>query len=320
MTGPLGRLAAGFDRWLFRLRPDEPAPVELVQRRIFVLPTPAGLAFATTLLTLLIASINYSLSLGYALTFLLAGAGASSILHAFRNLLGLRLQPASAEPCFAGEPLRLTLAMDNPAHRPRPALRAQLVGGPVADFALPPGETTYVTLAKPTQQRGRLALGRLTVETRYPLGLIRAWSVLSPHFDAWVYPAPEPDPPPLPATPAHRPGAPSGHFGQEDFAGLRNHLPTDSPRHVAWKIYAREGPLVVKQFAGGEGGELALLWSELPAHLDVEARLARLTAWVCEADRLRRAFRLALPGIDIPAGTGPAHTTRCLEALAVFGI
>ena len=30
------------DRWLFRLRPDEAAPVVLGQRRIFVLPTAAG--------------------------------------------------------------------------------------------------------------------------------------------------------------------------------------------------------------------------------------------------------------------------------------
>ncbi|MBL8447078.1 MAG: DUF58 domain-containing protein [Zoogloeaceae bacterium] len=318
MTGVIRHLAAGVDRWLFRLRPGEPLPVELVQRRIFVLPTAAGLAFAATLLTLLIASINYSLSLGYAFTFLLAGAGASSIVHAFRNLLGLRLRPTAAEPCFAGEPLRVTLAVENPAHRPRPALRATLGGGIATPFTIPPAETVYLMVARPTERRGRFPLGRLTVETTYPLGLIRAWSLATPDFQAWVYPAPEADPPPLPTLPSPGPGTPSGRFGHEDFSGFRAHRPTDSPRHVAWKIYAREGPLVIKEFAGGEGGELALRWSDLPAALDLEGRLARLTAWVCEADRLSRPFCLALPGLEIPTDLGPAHTRRCLEALAAF--
>ena len=96
-------LKARADRWLFRLRPDEAAPVVLGQRRIFVLPTAAGLAFAVTLLTLLIASINYNLSLGYAFTFLLAGLGIVTIVHTFRNLADLSIAPTRHVAGFAGE-------------------------------------------------------------------------------------------------------------------------------------------------------------------------------------------------------------------------
>jgi uncharacterized protein (DUF58 family) len=307
------------DRWLFRLRPDEPAPVVLVQRRIFVLPTPAGLAFAVTLATLLIASINYTLSLGYAFTFLLAGAAVSSIVHAFRNLLGLRVRPTSASPAFAGEHARYTLAVDNASSRPRPALVARAQHGPDAAFSVPVADTTYVEVHRPTLRRGRLPLGRVTVETVYPLGLIRAWSILSPRQEALIYPAPEADPPPLPVAPASSAGHLHGRFGRDDFHGLRPHVASDSPRHVAWKVYAREGPLVVKEFAGGDDGEIILDWAALPASLDTEARLSRLTAWVCEAARLGLPYRLALPGRSIPGGAGEAHARRCLEALALFG-
>ena len=48
---------------------------ELTQRNVYILPTRAGFMFALTLLTLLLASINYQLNLGYVLTFLLAGSG-----------------------------------------------------------------------------------------------------------------------------------------------------------------------------------------------------------------------------------------------------
>ena len=43
------------ERWLFRIDGPEPAPIRLVQRRIFVLPSAAGLAFAAALLVMLIA-------------------------------------------------------------------------------------------------------------------------------------------------------------------------------------------------------------------------------------------------------------------------
>jgi uncharacterized protein (DUF58 family) len=311
-------LAARLDRWLLRLRPDEAAPVVLVQRRIFVLPTPAGLAFAATLLTLLIASINYSLNLGYAFTFLLAGAAVASIVHAFRNLLNLSIRPGGATPAFAGGEARFSLAVHNPADRPRPALAARAAGGPTTDFAIAAGDSAYVELRRPAPRRGRLPLGRLTLETRYPLGLIRAWSVLAPRLETLVYPAPEAHPPPLPAAPALTPGELRGQFGRDDFHGMRPHTASDSPRHIAWKVYAREGPLVVKEFAGGDDAEIILDWATLPPELEPEARLSRLTAWVCDAERLGRRYRLRLPGRAFAGSTGPAHARQCLEALALF--
>ena len=65
--------------WIFRARSPEAPPVTLVQRRIFILPTRQGYFFACVLVLLLIAAINYALSLGYLLTFLLASMGGVAI-------------------------------------------------------------------------------------------------------------------------------------------------------------------------------------------------------------------------------------------------
>jgi hypothetical protein len=51
----------------------------LGQRNIYILPTVSRLAFALTLVVMLLASINYQLNLGYVLTFLLAGAALVSM-------------------------------------------------------------------------------------------------------------------------------------------------------------------------------------------------------------------------------------------------
>src|SRR3981081_499344 len=60
------------NKWLFQLRGAESGEVFLNQRRVFIIPTKAGLGFGAMLLTLFIGSVNYTLSLGFALTFLLA--------------------------------------------------------------------------------------------------------------------------------------------------------------------------------------------------------------------------------------------------------
>lgn len=315
---PFDSLRRQFDRWLFRVGRPDPAPIVLRQRRIFVLPTPAGLAFAAALVVMLLASINYNLSLGYALVFLLGGVAFASIVHAFRNLLHLSLRPGRSESVFAGERARFSILVSNARPRRRPALRLK-AHGTAAAFDLAANETADVVLPCPTKGRGWMPLGRVVIETTYPLGLIRAWSVLAPDQRCLVYPAPEPVPPPLPEGTADSLGRRPGRTGDDDFAGLRPHQPSDSPRHVAWKNLARGGPMLTKQFTGLEGGEVHLDWSMLPGALDAEARLSRLVAWVLAAERGAQAYALALPDGITAAGRGPQHTATCLKRLALFG-
>ena len=183
------RLRHAGERWLFRIGAPEPAPIRLGQRRIYVLPSAAGVGFALALLVMLLAAINYNLSLGYALVFTLGGSAAASIVHAFRNLYGLSIRPGRCAPVFAGETAVFSLLIDNPASRRRPALRLGAQGQWSA-FELPAAEETAVALACPALRRGRLALGRSVLETHWPLGLIRAWSVFVPEAECLVLPTP----------------------------------------------------------------------------------------------------------------------------------
>jgi len=312
-------LRRSLDRWLFRVGPPEPTPIRLKQRRIFVLPTGYGIAFAIALLVMLLASINYNLSLGYALTFLLGGAGIASMVHAFRNLLGLSISPGRTEAVFCGETAVFRLTLQNPRSERRPALQLRVHDGNT-NFELAAEDTAVINIPCSTHQRGLLPIGRTILETRWPLGLIRAWSVFVPDLDCLVFPAPEASPPPLPAAAAgQRQGLRSGGSGDDDFAGLRQHRESDSPRHVAWKVLARGGPLLTKEFTGLQGGDVLLNWRDLPQHLDDEARLARLTAWVIAAERAGVAFALTLPASALPTGKGAVHMHACLRALALHG-
>jgi uncharacterized protein (DUF58 family) len=312
------RLRAGFEAR--QQRTPETAPILLTQHRIYVLPTPAGLGFAVAMGVMLVASINYTLSLGYALTFLLSGTAIASVIHAFRNLFQLSIYYGKAEPVFCGNQVVYHLLIDNPSARRRPALVLRN-NGFESRVDLPPSCRVEVGLSLPTHHRGIQRLGRTVIETRWPLGLIRAWSVLTPSIEAVIYPAPEPRPPLPPATAGGiAEGSGMAQSGDDDFAGLRNYQHSDSPRHLAWKVFARGGKLMTKQFSSIDGGDLLFDWSFLPAELDVEFRLSRLAAWLLQSEHSGRRYALKLPGVEITYDRGDNHLRRCLTALALYGL
>lgn len=304
---------------LFGNPDDGLTPVTLDRRRIFILPSRAGLLFALTLVVMLLAAINYNLALGHALVFLLAGLGLVGMVHTFRNLHGLRITPGRCAPVFAGETAEFTLLLDSDRPGSRYGLMLEAEKGLSASSGVGGGNQSSVGVPVHAHRRGWLPLPRTRLSTRYPLGLFTAWSYLQPDMRCLVYPKPLPQA--LPDGLWAVQGSGNGSGGQEDFAGFRERQATDSLRHVAWKASARDDgsrPLLVKQFAGGSDSQLELAWSATDPTVDDETRLSVLTGWVLAADQGRLQFCLTLPGVSIPAGSGIAHRQRCLEALALF--
>ena len=304
---------------LFGWQDDGLSPVRLDRRRIFILPSRGGLLFALTLVVMLLGAINYNLALGHALVFLLAGLGLVGMVHAFRNLHGLRITPGRCAPVFVGETAEFILLLDNDRPGTRYGLLFEAEKGLAASASVKGLEQASVGVPVSARQRGWLALPRTRLSTRYPLGLFTAWSYLHPAMRCLVYPKPLVGA--LPEGLRAPQGSGNGSGGQEDFAGFRERQPTDSLRHVAWKASARDDgtrPLLVKQFAGGSDAELELAWAATDPALDDETRLSLLAGWVLAADAGRACFSLSLPGVSIAPGSGPAHRQRCLEALALF--
>src|SRR5206468_12370936 len=79
----------------FRTAPADRDPVILRHSRIYILPTRRGFMLIVTLGIMLIASLNYSLSLGLGVTFVVSGLVAAALLHTFRNLAGIKIGRAS---------------------------------------------------------------------------------------------------------------------------------------------------------------------------------------------------------------------------------
>ena len=314
-------LASTLRQWLFRFGRDEQLPIVLTQRRIFIIPSKTGLLFAVVLGLMLIGAINYNLSLGHALVFLLGGLGLVAMVHTFRNLVTLRLTPGRAEPVFAGETARFTVHLENTRQQPRRALDLAFGQNETISTNIPANASTTVAVPCQTTRRGLLDPGRITLSTRYPLGLFYAWSYPHPPLNCLVYPKPIETPLPDASAVADT-GQRQGEHGQEDFTGLRQRQPNDSPRHIAWKAVARNidnSPLLIKQFTGGASEEL---WFDLdlaPADASLESRLSILAGWVLAAEAAHVRYGLDLPGQTIVPDQGDTHRNKCLEALALYG-
>jgi uncharacterized protein (DUF58 family) len=313
------------DAWAMRALARDAGEVFLTQRRVYIVPTGAGAGFLMLLLVLLIGSINYSLGLGFALTFLAGACALVDMVFTYRNLAHLHLRPGRAPDVFAGDEAQFELHLVNRTRLDRYAIAVEFAGSSAAPYLadVAAGGSADVSLAMPTERRGWLAAPRVRLTTRFPLGLFRAWSYWQPDLKVLAYPFPEPSAPPLPMS-AMAQGAGPGRVGEDDFAGVRSYQAGDPLRHLAWRQIARLDPefggqLVTKHFEGGAAEQLVLDFGALPPQLDLELRLSRMTRWVLDAEQraLPYAFRLGNQAFDTAAGT--AHQAACLRALALHG-
>lgn len=308
-------------RWrqrIWRLEAADHGPIVLRHRRIYILPTRRGLSLVATLAIMLLTSMNYALALGHALTFLVAGLVAAALLQTYRNLAGIAASPLAAGEAFAGGEVGFTLALAN-AGAERRGINVAAPSGPLIRVDLPAGATRPVSLSVHASRRGRVALGRVTLSTDFPLGLWRAWAYVHFPLAGIAYPAPEALPPPAPPGFEGFDVRRSASAAEAELAGLRDYTSGDPMNRVAWKAVARGAGWYTKQFEGtGGGGALELRWDELPPGLGTEARLSRLTAWILAAEREVRTFRLVLPGTELAPGSGAAHRRAALTALALF--
>ncbi len=306
--------------WNFRRLPRE--SLTLTQRNIYIVPSRAGLAFGVTLLLLLIVSINYQLSLGFALTFLLAGSAAASMQMTHGSLRGLTLHLKPLVPAFDGDAAVLEMVVTNPG-------RSRFGVGFGLDLGARPIPLAYAEVAAEGQSavhltwlapaRGLHALPLVRVESRYPFGLFRAWTIWRPAGQQWVYPRPETPIPPWPQVEASqgddRPAARTG--SGSEFEGVRAYRRGDTMRQVVWKKAARTGELISRETAGAVQREMWLMWQQAQG-LDVEARLSRLAAWVVAADAAGHHWGLRLPGAELDPDNGTAHRHAALQALAQY--
>ena len=296
-------------RFLARRQPPQ-ADSQLNNANIYILPTAFGYLYLLATLVIFLLGTNYQNNLILLLAFFLGSVFVTTMYLTHRNLAGLQLARLAPAQQVAGADLLLPLQLQGQQHQ---ILELAYRQGPVSRLSVD-GVQRLEVLAGAVTTRGWHKPGRLTVASRFPLGLFRAWSYPDLAQQVLVYPAPEPWPRHGMAL-TDKPAALAQP--DSDWQGLKQYQPGESLRQVAWKQLAQGRGMWSKQFAGAiETDSQWLRLQAIPGGL--EQQLARLCWQVLDASSRGERYGLQLGEQTLEPASGTAHRDRCLRAIALY--
>lgn len=292
----------------------------LSHRNIFIMPSRAGLGFILLTVCLWLLGINYQNNLVLGVAYLLLALMLIAILHTYANLSGLNFQIIGAEPGFMGGQGRVKLLVSRHSKRTYESIFCYWDKGNDIAVSLVKQRQQEISIPVILNQRGLLHLPRLHVYTYFPLGILKAWSLLDMNIDVLSYPKPVDGKINL-SSAAIENEDPSTHTaltsGVDEFSGLRDYHPGDSLKRVAWRSLARGQGLATKEYESYAQDSVWLDWLSLPG-LAREERLSRLCGTVLQLEKSDAEYGLRLPGVEILPAQGVSHTKKVLMALALF--
>lgn len=284
--------------------------------------TSYSIGFISILFGIWFAAINYENNLSYLFLFTMVGIGLISAFYTRRNLQGISCRIRPIDPLFANQPSTLKIEIHNTQKHPLLDIRIRILNSdlPSDEAKIPlilPHQSQEALIPLHTERRGLHLLSKIEISTTFPFGLCRAFYELDIDCSVLIYPEPTgsmPLPKPRPRLssrmlPTIQPG--------DDFYGLRDYIPGESQRRIAWRVVARGRPLMSREFRNDEEGELFLDESHLH-QLDEEQRLSQLTFWILKAENSHQYYQIRIPGFESDIGLGPKHFHHCLKELAQF--
>lgn len=307
---------------------------QLKRQRIYIMPTAQGLIYGMMLVVMLFGAINYNNSMAYMLCFLLSSLGVVCILHTYRNLSGLIISSSKPKAVFVGQQALFPIQFDNRLGLEKFSIQLETRKS-IKDFfkkrknkqkasltislAIEAKKQSRHYYPVQSHQRGRLASQRLKISSNFPLGLFITWSYFEPEYDCLIYPAPQGQKQ-FPQHILNKNETELGsQSGNDDFTGFKKYRPGDPINSIAWKAYAKEQGLLIKQFSGKGAQSLILHWDSVSHINDIESRLCQLCYWVLLAEQASLNYGLIIPNINIEPNHGARHKEFCLEALACYG-
>lgn len=287
--------------------------------RVSVGPTRNTVAFGALILAIWYAAVSQGNGAAYALLFFIVALGFISWLHARRNLRGLRIRAGRIDPVFAGGELRVPLTIMAESGNPAAGLEIRIATNAAVTHCgfLAAGESANITAIAPALDRGVFEKLTVEVSSLWPLGLFAARIAVEVEAPYVVHPSPAGSQALPDGDPGWQYDRRKGRGDGDEFAGLREFRPGESPRRIHWRAVERSGQLLIKEWEGAAGGLRRLDWDDVVV-AEREARLSQLARWILDADRFGVPYGLSLPGVEISPGMGPAQRARCLQALAAF--
>lgn len=311
--------------WLNQRIPAQPS-ISLHSGNIFVFPNRIGWMFLGLTSIIYIIGTNYQNNLILLVAYGLAGLGLVSVFHGFFQLYNITLKQFGCEMCAVKDQTyaRIKITANKPIHGLQCYFNTkekQLASLTNAEKFEQKAEQYIYYLQVPFTPitRGVTTLPRLTVQTQYPLGIIRCWSKIDLAIEHIAYPQP--------ITCELKTQSQIGNDTDgkaksmrmkeattEEFDGITPHKEGEPMNRIAWKQSARTDTLLNKQFKDPQG-TTELSFRQF-ADNDKEQALSKLCFLVQQLSSSKQTFSLSLPSQRVAANSSESHRQQCLTALA----
>ncbi len=266
-----------------------------------------GILFYGVVLVAFFASA-YS-NLFFLLVSFLTLLGLFGVVSTWRNLRGVKGEILELEPAPAGAGGVARARLEVPG-RPRFRLECLLSTTTGKQIAIPADVVSgdvEVDAPVPPLSRGLYAVSEAFVSSTYPLGMLRARRQIPAPAELIIY-----------ATPTDLPEARTGSevlaelcghttslVGNLQPSGMREFRPGDDPRSIHWKASARRGELVIKEWEGGSGEALEIVFDRRCTPDQLEESLSLIAALMLLARDNKESF--AVHSQDMAATFGKTH-------------
>lgn len=286
----------------------------LTRNNIYIVPTKAGFGLLFTVALILFAAINYQNNSLFLFAFSILAVFLLSILSTFENLVALELSSGAASLVQQGLPLRHNLLLKKHNGKQTQALTLFIAEQEI-DIDVVDASVLAMSVDTPSTPRGIHRLDRFKLETRFPFGLVRAWSYMQPNAACFVYPKPEPSD--LEAFGGFQEESQQRRLESDDFVNIRHWQQGESPKRILWRAFARTGELLSLQYDYQSASPAFLDWDAIEG--DEEHKLRIMSYWVLHYSRAGQPFAMKLPHLLLPYDTGENAKNTALRALASFG-
>ncbi len=305
--------------WIERRLPEQ-KQVTLNQSKIFIVPTRQGLLLLVIAILVLLLAINFESALNYALAFWLISMLWVAVHLTFRNLSGLTLLAHSGTLVRVGDTTEVTIKLLSKSRVNRGVLELIHQEWGAVQVAVSELETTVV-LPLVARHRGPVMPPRFRIESRFPFGLIVAWSQVHLDVKGWAYPEAQQFERITSISDSEDDDlSVNDHFfkqGSEDFHSLRSYVPGDSIKRLHWPGFSRD-LLLVKSFSDYQSSDEMIEWDQFPS-LPTELKLKAI-AYYCDYFYSKNApFGIKIPNQEIEPDKGVEHLTRVRQRLAEYG-
>lgn len=269
-------------------------------------------------------AIGYGNNILYFFVFLLISMGLTGAILTNKNIDAFNIKRIDFEWLFANEKNNLQIHIENKS-KSESLWDVEILSG-AKDANSYEGKNisevrkkVMVDIRWTPQQRGRVQIPRIMIQSRFPFKMLRSWKYFDEKSQVIVYP--------------QRRGVtqiPQSIGTQKDkeqdkeqsteglFRDFRDYQNTDTPSRIDWKRSLKHQKHIVKNYEKGGEKKVLLDWEMTKSLGDIETRISQLALWVDICHKNHEVFCLQINNYNSLYSSGVLHYKSCLETLALL--